>query len=200
MTLTTAQSETDPIAAQLRWILRGLLAVFGNWRALDVGQSMAFHWRVSHMHVRLERLWLRFKAGKLRPTTTRAAEKRTTGPRKPAVLMPRKWGWMLAAGKHHAGYYTFQFSQLLTKPEMMEFLEAAPQARAMLRPVCRAFGVDLPWVLPPTRTPKPPKPRKPRPKPEPFRTKLPRGVISWARREKRLERARAEINRILGRA
>ncbi len=112
--------------------------------------------------------------------------------------MPRKFGWLLDAGKHNAAYFTNQFNDLLTTPEMVALLEAAPQAKRMLRPLCRALAVDLPWTVAPPRPPRPTQPRKPRPKPEPFRTKLPRGVITWARREKRLERARAEIKRLRG--
>jgi len=39
--------------------------------------------------------------------------------------------------------------------------------------------------------------RKPRPKPKPLGIKLPRGVITWARREKRLERAREKMKLLL---
>ncbi len=91
--------------------------------------------------------------------------------------------------------YRSQLVYLLTsEPEMVAMLESYPQARRVLRPLLRALGVDeLPWVPTP---PRPPKPRMPRPKPEPFKIKLPRGVISWARREKRLERARDELKRL----
>ena len=198
MDRNTAKTESDPITAQLRWILRGLLAVFGNWRAMEPALTVPFHNRISRMHLRLERLWLRFRAGKLRPAVKREPVARTRGPRKPSVLMPRKWGWLLDAGKHHAAYYTHQLHDVLAKPEMMELLEAAPQAKAMLRPLCRALAVELPWTVTPPCTPKPRQPRKPRPNPEPYKIPLPRGVITWARREKRLERARAEIKRLRG--
>ena len=199
-------AASDPITAWVRTILRGLLGVFGNWRALEAAHAVVFYKRVSALHLRLERLLARFLAGKLEPAVprvaspapseTRPSEPVPSAPRQAYLLMPRKFGWLLAAGEHHAGYFTSQIHALLATPEMTALLEAAPQAKRMLRPLCRALAVDLPWVVTPPRTPKPRQPRKPRPKPEPFRWKLPRGVISWARREKRLERAREELKRL----
>ena len=193
MDLTPAQSEADPIAARLRLILRGLLAVFGNWRAMEPALTVPFHRRISHMHLRLERLWLRFRAGRLRPATLRVVTPRAGGSRKPYTLLPRKWGWLLEGGKHHAAYFTHQLHDLLTSPDMAALLEAAPQAKAMLRPLCRALAVELPWTVTPPRPPKPRKPRAPRPAPEPFRIPLPRGVLTWARREKALEKAKMRL-------
>ena len=92
------------------------------------------------------------------------------------------------------GYRSQLVLLLTTEPEMVAMLDTYPQARRVLRPLLRALGVDeIPWVPTPPRAPKP---RMPRPKPEPFKIKLPRGVITWARREKRLERARAELKRL----
>jgi len=62
-------------------------------------------------------------------------------------------------------------------------MEAAPQAKRMLRPLCRALAIELPWTVASPRVPQPRKPRKPRPKPESFKIPLPRGVLTWARRE-----------------
>ncbi len=198
MDLSPAQPESDPIAAILRTILLGLKAKFGNWWPLEPRLTLVFYNRISTIHRRMERLLARFRAGKVLVVTRRATTPVTPASRKPAIRMPRKWGWLLDSGKHHAAYFTHRLHDLLTTPEMMELLEAAPQAKTTLRPLCRALGVELPWTVTPPRTPKPRQPRKPRPKPEPFRTKLPRGVITWARREKRLERARAEIKRLRG--
>ena len=95
------------------------------------------------------------------------------------------------------GYRSQLVHLLTTEPEMVAMLETYPQARNVLRPLLRALGVDeIGWVPTPPRPPKPFMPRKLRPKPEPFKIKLPRGVITWARREKRLERARDELKRL----
>ncbi len=153
---------------------------------MEPALTLVFHNRVSTIRRRLERLLLRFRAGKLQAAMSRVVTPGPRAPKNPYVLMPRKWGWMLEAGKHNAAYFTNQLRDLLNTPEMVELLEAAPQAKRMLRPLCRALGVDLAWMV---TAPRVPKPRTPRPKPEPLRIKLPRGVISWARREKAVEKA-----------
>ena len=183
----------DPITARVRTILRGLMAVLGNWRALEPGLALVFYNRVGVIHRRIERLLVRFRAGKLTPTQQRVATPGPRPPRKPSVLMPRKFGWLLDAGKHNAAYFTNQLNVLLSTPEMVDLLKAAPQAKALLRPLCRALAVDLPWTVTPPRAPGLRQPRRPRPKPEPFKIPLPRGVITWARREKALENARKRM-------
>ena len=190
---TPAQSESDPIAAKLRMILRGLMAVFANWGAIEPALTPVLYNRISAMQRRIEVLLVRFRTGRLRPVMRRVAPLAKRGPRKPAVRMPRKFGWLLIAGKHHAGYFHIQLLDLLTAPDMTEFLAAAPQAKLMLRPLCRALAVELPWSVTPPRPPGPRKPRSPRPKPEPFKVPLPRGVITWARRERALEKARGRL-------
>ena len=64
-----------------------------------------------------------------------------------------------------------------------------PQARRVLRPLCRALAVEFPWTVDQPRAERPPKPRKPRPKPEPFRIPLPRGMLARARKYKDLDEA-----------
>ncbi len=188
--LAPALEASDPITARVRTILRGLMAVFANWGAMEPSLTLVFHNRVSAIHRRIERLLVRFRAGMLRPMSPRTAKAGPRAPSQQAVRMPRKFGWLLDAGKHNAAYFTNQLNDLLTTPEMVALLEAAPQAKRMLRPLCRALAVELPWTVAAPRPPRPRKPRAPRPKPEPYKIPLPRGVITWVRREKALENAR----------
>ena len=109
------------------------------------------------------------------------------------MILPRRFGWLVVAGKHEAACYGSQLQTVLNEPEMVALLAASPQARRVLRPLCRALAIALPWTMTPPRTLKPRKPRKPRPQPEAFRIPLPRGVISWARREKALENAKRRV-------
>ena len=197
MDLTSSQSVPD-ITARLRMILAGLRSLMGAW-GLEGPLAILLDNRTGRMFARFERMFVRFRAGKLRLGTPRQGAPRKVGAsagRGPAL--PRRFGWIVGPGGYRAMGYRSQLVYLLTtEPEMIAMLETYPQARNLLRPLLRALGVDeIPWVPTPPRPPKPRKPRKPRPKPEPFRTKLPRGVISWARREKRLERAREEIKRL----
>ncbi len=197
---SASQSAPDAITASLRWILRGLLAGLGMWR-LEAKQACVMYGRIGRIFRRIERMLVRFRAGKLRQATPReAAQHRHRTRQKPAIVLPRRFGWLVVAGKHEAVCFGGQLKHLLNEPEMAALVEASPQARIVLRPLLRALAVELPWTVTQPRPSRPRKPRKPRPKPEPFNIKLPRGVITWAKREKRLERARAEMQRVRARA
>ena len=177
------QSVPEPISAKLRTILLGLRAAIAAWR-LEGMLAVALCNRIGQVAGRIERMLLRFRAGRLRPVTQPAALPRQPACRPPGIRMPRKFGWLLIAGKHHAGYFHAQLRDLLATPEMAELLAASPQAVRLLRPVCRALAVELPATTAATKpSERPPRKRQPRPKPEPFRIPLPRGVLSWARRE-----------------
>ena len=179
-------------------ILAGLRSLMGYW-GLEGPLAILLCKRTGQMFARFERMFVRFRAGKLRLGMPRQSTPRKVGAsagRGPAL--PRKFGWIVGPGGYRAMGYRSQLVYLLTtEPEMIAMLETYKQARNLLRPLLRALGVDeIPWVPTPPRPPKPRKPQTPRPKPEPFRVPLPRGVIAWARREKRLERAREELKRL----
>ena len=190
MDLSPTTAET--IAARLRMILLGLRSVLGMWR-LDTAIVVRVSARAGMVFGRIERMLARFRAGTLRTQFPHTARK-TTNSKPRAPSLPRKFGWLVIAGKHQAAGYASQLQHLLAEPEMAALLDAAPQARRVLRPLCRALAIDLPWTVTP---PRPPKPRKPRPKPAPYRWPYPRGAVSAARRYKALERAVAEVKRRL---
>ena len=193
MQQTHTLPETDAITASLRAILRGILSVLGMWKLDLTLQRPAYH-LVTRTFLRIERLLVRYRAGRLWRRSPRVGEpgkRACEAARGPAL--PRKFAWLVEAGKHQAVCYGLQLQHLLRDPEMVALLEAAPQAKRILRPLLRALAVDLPWTVTPPRPPKPRKPRQPRPKPEPFRIPLPRGVVTWARREKALENARRRL-------
>ena len=197
MDLIFSQSVPD-IPARLRMILAGLRSLMGYW-GLEGPLAILLYNRTGRIFGQLERMLVRFRAGKLRIGMRRESASRQNGAmagRGPAP--PRRFGWIVDVGGYRAVGYRSQLVHLLTtEPEMATMLETFPQARRVLRPLLRALGVEeLPWVATPPRPPRPRQPRRPRPKPEPFKIKLPRGVITWARREKRLERARDEMNRL----
>ena len=201
MDRTSSPPSVPDIPARLRMILAGLRSLMGYW-GLEGQMAILLYNRTGRIFARFERMLVRFRAGKLRVGISRQSVSRKVGAkagRGPAL--PRKFGWIVGPGGYRAMGYRSQLVHLLTtEPEMVAMLETYPQARNVLRPLLRALGVDdISWVPTPPRPPKPRQPRKPRPKPEPFCTKLPRGVITWARREKRLERARDELKRLRAR-
>ena len=188
-----SQFEPDPIAARLRLILLGLRSVLGMW-GLDGSVAVLVSNRAGWIFAKIERMLLRFRAGTLSRASLRISTARgrgKTASRGPAL--PRRFGWLVIAGKHQAVGYGSQLQHLLAEPEMAALLEASPQARRVLRPLLRALAVELPWTVTQPRPPQPRKARKPRPKPEIFKIPLPRGVITWARREKALEKAKNRL-------
>ncbi len=184
MACSVAHPEADPLAARLRLILAGLRAVLGMW-GLDGRVAIAVSHRAGRAFAVIERLLARVRAGlpavvrhgRVCPVAGRAARRR------PELVLPRRFGWLVQAGRHQAACYGSQLQHLLAEPDMVALLEASPQARRVLRPLCRSLAIELPWTVPPARTERIRRLRARRPKPEPFRIPLPRGMISWARRE-----------------
>jgi hypothetical protein len=82
--------------------------------------------------------------------------------------LPRGHGW-ITRRIPEAGPSAGALHDLLQTTNIQDFVQAAPQAARLLRPLCHALGLDQPtWLKLP---PRPRKPRKPRP-PKPRRLKL----------------------------
>ena len=176
-------SPSETVSANLRLILRGILAALGMWR-VEPKPAMVLYNRISGIFGRIERMLVRFRAGRLWRVTQKGAAQRRSALRTPAIALPRRFGWLVQAGGHQAAGFGLQLQTVLNTPEMVELLAASPQAGRILRPLCRALAMELPGMAAPARraTTKR-RVRKPRVKPEPFKIPLPRGVLSWARRE-----------------
>ena len=179
-------SPSETVSANLRLILRGILAALGMWR-VEPKPAMVLYNRISGIFGRIERMLVRFRAGRLWRVTQKGAAQRRSALRTPAIALPRRFGWLVQAGGHQAAGFGLQLQTVLNTPEMVELLAASPQAGRILRPLCRALAMEVPGVSEAPRqranAGRPKRPRKPRPKPEPFKIPLPRGVLSWARRE-----------------
>jgi len=179
-------SPSETVSANLRLILRGILAALGMWR-VEPKPAMVLYNRISGIFGRIERMLVRFRAGRLWRVTQKGAAQRRSALRTPAIALPRRFGWLVQAGGHQAAGFGLQLQTVLNTPEMTALLAASPQAGRILRPLCRALAMEVPGVSEAPRqranAGRPKRPRKPRPKPEPFKIPLPRGVLSWARRE-----------------
>jgi hypothetical protein len=185
MDSSPALAGLDVAAANLRTILRGLLAVLGMWK-LEPTRAMVLYNRINAIGGRIERMLIRFRAGRLwRRTGSATRANRSGAVRKANCTLPRRFGWLVRVGGWQAAGVGSQLQTVLNTPEMSELLAASPQAVRILRPLCRALAIDVPFDPAAQREAKPrtPRVRKPRPKPEPYKIPLPRGVISWARRE-----------------
>ena len=140
---TGLQAAIAVVAARERHLTVLLVAVWG---------------RIGRIRTRLERLIALWRAGMLpKPRKSRAGGTRVVGERKTSDL-PRVPGWLLVAVRE-AGPYGTRLEDLLSEAECVEFLAAVPQARRLLRPLCRMLGVGVKpgrarknrpvWVLPP---------------------------------------------------
>ena len=174
-----ATAPSDPLAAALRLILRGLRAGVAAW-GLEPVLALLLYRRIGEVAGRIERMLIRFRAGRLWRVTHRAAGRRS-GARTGAVL-PRRFGWLVKSCGHRAALFRSQLEAVLATPDMAELLAAAPQAGRVLRPLCRALALDFPM-----REDKPIKSvkirrRTSRARLETLRIPLPRGVLTAARR------------------
>ena len=139
--LTGLQAAIAVVAARERHLTVLLVAVWG---------------RIGRMHTRLERLIALWRAGMLpKARKSRAGETRV-GVR-PTSVLPRVPGWLVVAVRE-AGTFGARLEYLLSQEECEAFLAAVPQARRILRPLCRMLGVGVKapkarknrpvWVLP----------------------------------------------------
>jgi hypothetical protein len=145
--LTGLQAAIAVVSARERHLTVLLVAVWG---------------RIGRMRVRLERLIALWRAGMLpQPRASRACVARDgvrTLPVLPVLpVLPAAPAWLVAAVQEAAGFGA-QLEQMLSQDECVEFLVAVPQARRILRPLCRMLGVGVKpgrrrlarpvWVLP----------------------------------------------------
>ena len=146
--LTGLQAAIAVVSARERHLTALLVAVWG---------------RIGRMRVRLERLIRLWRAGMLPKQRASRAGIARGGVRTPSAL-PTAPAWLVAAVQQAAGFGA-QLEHMLTQDECVEFLAAVPQARRILRPLCRMLGVGVKpakrrrarpiWALP-TAPPAPP--------------------------------------------
>jgi len=168
------------------WGLRGLLS--------QVLVLLVYR-RLGGVVREMEGLAARFAAGTLFRVVGRvsvAARVVAGGARRvgEARVWPGRFGWLVRAASWQAAGYGSQLEAVLREPEMVALLMAAPRAARILRPVCRMLAVDASLLRPgvvvvvaPVREVKP-RVRKPRPKVDWGRIPLPRGVLTWVRKER----------------
>ena len=105
--------------------------------------------RLSH---RIDRLIARWKNGTLpkrrppgspQPAAPDPGRTRATPMGKPAFRLPGGHMWLIR-GIQGTAFAGSQLAHLIaTNAELHEFLEAAPQGRRLLNPLCRALGIDF---------------------------------------------------------
>ena len=179
-------------------VLRALRGEVGGWtmrRMLSEALAWLLYRRLGEICGKIERLVVRFQAGRLWQRVPRAGGKLRSevvptegAPTAVARIWPGRFAWLVRAAGYQAAGYGCQLRHVLEQPEMVELLKAAPQAARILRPVCRMLAIETSLLRPGVVAPEPvvrvrkPRVRKPRPPIDWGRIPLPRGVLSAARR------------------
>jgi hypothetical protein len=126
--LTGLQAVIAVVAARERALTVLLVAVWG---------------RIGRISTRLERLIALWRAGMLPAPRTWRGRVPGTQVSKPVSAFPAAPAWLLVAVREAAPFGT-RLEELLSAAECEAFLAAAPQARRLLRPLCRMLGVGVP--------------------------------------------------------
>ena len=183
-------------------VIRALRGSVGGWGGrgwLSTALVLLLYRRLGGICADMERLSQRFQAGRLwrTPARTVAAGRVAEGvPRAVASrVWPSRFGWLVRAAAHHAAVYGIQLRAILEQPEMVDLLQASPQAVRILTPLCRMLAVETQLLRPrlagavEPEVPAPERPllrvkiRRVRVAVDWGRIPLPRGVLSAARRQ-----------------
>ena len=156
---SSAPSPTT-LSERFGWIIAAVCELVGVRGSLypPIAPIMNLAWRrLSRTRVALCALIARFQAGKLRAWSTaprRPSAKARAPAARPPVSLPRRSGWLLLMMPTDIGYgvqvasfrarmcaFRSQLTYLLTDPEMVALIEASPQARRLLRPLCNMLMI-----------------------------------------------------------
>jgi len=165
-------------AERFACILDGLcsaVAARGGGRDRLAGPLVVLIWsRLRRIAAQVAALAARIAAGRQRRYPARRPPR--PAPRRAAQRkLPHSPAWLLALVPQAAGYGS-QLQHLLAEPEFAALVDAAPQMRRLLRPLCRMLGVRRPaapalpprpaepgaGARPPAGFPPPPAPPPPR--------------------------------------
>ena len=200
--------ELDQITCQLVWmefsaplspslsllaVLRALRGAVGGWEKRGVFNhvlALLLHRRLGEICGKIERLMVRFQAGRLWRRAPQAEAGARAAVKTGRRIWPRRFGWLVRAASHQAAGHGAQLRHILEQPEMVELLKAAPQAARMLRPVCRMLAIETSLLQPGAIPPEPvlravkPRLRKKRAPVDWGRIPLPRGVLTAVRKRR----------------
>ncbi len=196
MNITATQSPYQTLSA-IVGRLRGNVGGWGIRGLLNQALMFLLYRRLFVICSKMERLVLRFEAGRLvsRADVVRVAAKVSDAAEGVACtrgnqVWPRRFGWLVRLAGYQAMAYGSQLRAVLETPEMVALLVAAPQAVAILRPLCRMLMVETRVLRPLAVEPgaceevrKIVRRRAPRVAIDWGRIPLPRGILAVARRQ-----------------
>ena len=174
-------------------VLRALRGEVGGWtvrRLLSEVLALLLYRRLGEICGKIERLVVRFQAGRLWQRAPRAGAGVRNAAKTGGRIWPGRFAWLVRVAGYQAAGYGCQLREILQQPEMVELLKATPQAARILRPVCRMLAIETSLLQPGMQVLEPvvrvvkPRLRKPRPPVDWGRIPLPRGVLTAARRRR----------------
>ncbi len=146
--VVTAPPSPAP-AERLAGIILDLCAAVaarGGGRDRLAGPLVVLIWtRLRRIAAQVAALAGRIAAGRHRHYPARRPPRRPAAPRRrtPPVL-PHGFAWLLPLVPFEAAGRASQLRHLLAEPDMAALLDATPQMRRLLRPLCHMLGVRLP--------------------------------------------------------
>ena len=159
-------SATDAFASIIEGLCRHVAAQSVPWGRIVPRLVLLIYTRVRRIGHRFAVLAERVRAGTLRVSAPRSrsaasrrfrprpalpettAETESNAAQPPPERLPKDFAWLVRLAGSEAVCYGGQLAHLLRDPEMVALLAASPQIVRLLRPLCRALGVD-PGLLPP---------------------------------------------------
>jgi hypothetical protein len=140
-------NEVSPSSAlRLAALIGALRAALGGWCLRGFfGErvALALHWQLGVMARRISGLAGRFAAGQVRRRAVgSAAPVRAARTVVSARVVPVQFAWLVRVAGYQAAGFGCQLRAILEDPEMQALLRAVPQARRVLRPLCRMLAVE----------------------------------------------------------
>ncbi len=192
MEILASLTIADRIALTLAGLGRAVAARIAGG-AMAAAMILLVWRRIRRVDGQIRGLMERYRAGTLRVLVQSEARSRVGVGRARAVSdrLPQRFGWLLPLVPYEAAGFASQLRAQLVEPEMVALLDAAPQARRVLGPLCRMLGIERALLRPRVageaadglkrdRGKRVPRARVPV---QPERIPLPRGVLSAARRQ-----------------
>jgi hypothetical protein len=128
-------------------VVAACLSGSGRAARLPLVVGMEVHRRVTLAQRLLLALMERVRTGRQRggwcrvsPVLVEGAVSRASA--RAVVSLPRRFGWLVGLVGYQAAGHGSQLAALLDAPEMLALVRDVPQARRILRPLCRMLGVD----------------------------------------------------------
>jgi hypothetical protein len=190
MTCSPPLSAVDRFALALDALVRAVAARIAA-RVMTGAMILLVCRRIRRVELQIKGLLARFTAGRLQVVAAPRSGGGGGGARATAGRLPSGFAWLLPLVPAEAACFAGQLRGVLAEPEMVALLEASPQARRVLRPLCRMLGIegsvlgDLPkrTVEPAEGAVRTPRIRRARVPVDLGRIPLPRGVLAAARRD-----------------